>query len=85
MYKVVFTHQATKSFQKLPHHIALQVRKKLAQVAVDPFAQHSSVTKLQNRPGYRLRIGDWRVIYDLRKEELVVLVLKIASRGEVYQ
>jgi mRNA interferase RelE/StbE len=85
MYDVVFTRQAAKSFQKLPRSIALRVREKLAEVAADPFAQHRAVTKLQNRPGYRLRIGDWRVIYDLQKEELVVIVLKIAPRGEVYR
>lgn len=85
MYKVVFTRHATKSFQKLPRQIALQIREKLAQVAADPFAQHPAVTKLQNRPGYRLRVGDWRVIYDLQKEELIILVLKIAPRGKVYR
>ncbi|MBE7467751.1 MAG: type II toxin-antitoxin system RelE/ParE family toxin [Anaerolineae bacterium] len=85
MYKIVFTRQASKSFQKLPQHVAVQIREKLAQVAIDPFAQHPFVTKLQNRPGYRLRAGDWRVIYDLQKEELMILVLKIASRGEVYR
>jgi mRNA interferase RelE/StbE len=85
MYKIVFTRQATKSFQKLPRTIALQIREKLAQVATDPFAQHPAVTKLQNRPGYRIRVGDWRVLYELQQEELIILVLKIGSRGEVYR
>jgi len=40
---------------------------------------------MQNRDGYRLRVGDWRVIYDIQKEKVVILVLKIASRGEVYR
>ena len=41
--------------------------------------------KLQNRSGYRLRISDWRVIYEIRNDDLVILVLKIAQRGEVYR
>ena len=52
---------------------------------MDPYAQHPEVTKLQNRPGYRLRVGDWRVIYETEKEELVVLVLTIGTRGSAYR
>ncbi|MBC8229087.1 type II toxin-antitoxin system RelE/ParE family toxin [bacterium] len=48
-------------------------------------AKYSNVTKLQNRPGYRLRVGDWRVIYDIREEELIILVLNVGSRGEIYR
>jgi mRNA interferase RelE/StbE len=45
----------------------------------------NNVTKLQNRDGFRLRIGDWRVIYEVQDQQLVILVLKIGSRGEVYR
>jgi mRNA interferase RelE/StbE len=71
--------------QKMPRDIGRSIRQKLDQIAVDPFAPHSGVAKLQNREGYRLRIGDWRVIYDIQKEKVVILVVKIASRGEVYR
>jgi mRNA interferase RelE/StbE len=71
--------------QKMPHEMASLVREKLQDIARDPFAYHPNVTRLQNRDGYRLRAGDWRVIYDVQKEEVVILVLKIAPRGEVYQ
>jgi mRNA interferase RelE/StbE len=84
-YSIVFTRQAVRILQKMPHDIALGIRQRLDQIAVDPFAQQPGVTKLQNRDGYRLRVGDWRVIYDIQKEKLVILVLKIAPRGEVYR
>jgi len=54
-------------------------------MAMDPYARHPNVTKLQNRPGYRLRVGNWRVIYEIEEEELIILVLRIGSRGEVYR
>jgi mRNA interferase RelE/StbE len=85
VYKILFTKQAAKSLQKMPHKTALLIWEKLAQIASDPYAQHLNTTKLQERPGYRLRVGDWRVIYDIRNDELVILVLKIATRGEVYR
>lgn len=51
----------------------------------DPYATHHNVTKLVGRPGYRLRVGDWRVIYELQNQQLVMLVVKIGPRGEVYE
>ena len=85
MYRIVFTKQADKALRKMPRNIALQIRKRLDRIASDPYAKHPNVTRLQNRPGYRLRVGDWRVIYEILEDELVILVLRIASRGEVYR
>lgn len=54
-------------------------------IALDPYAPHNNVTKLVGRSGYRLRVGDWRVIYELQDEQVVMLVIKIGPRGEVYE
>lgn len=85
MYKIVFAKGAHRAFLRLPKNTAVLVRQKLEQLAVDPYAPNINVMKLQNRSGYRLRIGNWRVIYEIQNDELVILVLKIAQRGEVYR
>ncbi len=85
MYRMLFTKSADKALRKMPRDIAQRIRERLDCIAVDPYARHLDVTKLQNRPGYRLRVGDWRVIYEIEGEELVILVLKTGSRGEVYR
>lgn len=69
----------------MPHEVALLVREKLTLLAQDPFTSHPTVTKLQNREGYRLGVGDWRVIFEIHKEDVVIKVLKVAPRGEVYR
>jgi mRNA interferase RelE/StbE len=61
------------------------MRRRLDQIAKDPYAQYANVTKLQNRAGYRLRVGDWRVIYDVQEHQLVILVIKVGSRGDIYR
>ena len=85
MHRIVFSKQASKTLLRMPRNVADLIREKLDVVAKNPYGHHPNVTKLQNRPGYRLRIGDWRVIYEIQKDELIILVLKIASRGEAYR
>lgn len=85
MYKIAFTKQAYKSLRRIPKNVVDRIRIKLDQIAEDPFATHPNVTKLQNRLGHRLRIGDWRVIFEIRNEELIILVIKVGSRGDIYR
>jgi len=85
MYRILFTKSADRALRKMPRDIAQRIRERLDRIAVDPYARYPNVTRLQNRPGYRLRAGDWRVIYEIEGEELVILVLRIGSRGGVYR
>lgn len=83
MYRIAFSKRAHKALRKMPRDIAQRIRESLDLIATDPYAQHPNVTKLQNRPGYRLRVGDWRVIYETEDDKLVVLVLGIGPRGGI--
>lgn len=85
MYRVLFTKQAQRQLERAPRIVSERVRAKLRTIAEAPYETHNNVTKLQNRPGYRLRVGDWRVIYELYDGELVILIVKIAPRGEAYR
>ena len=69
----------------MPRNTAKLIREKLDVIAVNPHAEHPNAKKLQGREGYRLRVGDWRVIYKIENKQLIISVMKIASRGEVYK
>jgi len=64
VYEILFSKQADKTFRKMSRNMAVLIREKLDQLALDPYAKHNNATKLKNLPAYRLRIGDWRVIYE---------------------
>jgi mRNA interferase RelE/StbE len=85
VYNITFTTQAAKSLLKMPRHVANLIREKLAHIANDPVASIPNAKKLQDRSGYRLRVGDWRVIYEINRDEFGIIVLKIAPSGEVYR
>ncbi len=85
MYWIVFAKQADRALRKMSRNTARLIRERLDQLAEDPYARNPNLTRLQGRPGYRLRVGDWRIIYELEGDRLVILVLKIAPRGEVYR
>jgi mRNA interferase RelE/StbE len=84
MYTVQFTRQAIKALRKMPANEAALIRLKIQELALNPFAA-PNVKSLAGRPGYRLRIGDWRVIYEVAQDEQAVCILKIAQRGGVYR
>jgi mRNA interferase RelE/StbE len=62
-----------------------RIRGKIAEIATSPYDTHNNVTKLQGRNGYRLRVGDWRVLYELHDGELVLLMVDVLPCGSAYK
>jgi mRNA interferase RelE/StbE len=85
MYTVEFSKGSLKALLNMPRNTALLIRSKIDGVAQDPFAPNNNVKALQGRPGYRLRVGDWRVIYDLDNALRILAVERIAPRGGAYE
>ncbi len=84
MYQIEYTREAFKALRAMPRNVADVIRGKIEQLAADPF-DAANVKKLVGRDGYRLRVGDWRVIYQIDGQRLIVHVLAIAPRGGAYK
>ncbi|MGK9167057.1 type II toxin-antitoxin system RelE/ParE family toxin [Inquilinus limosus] len=82
MKTIIYTKAATKALARMPANTARIVRGKIEQYAADPASLANNVKKLQGRPGYRLRVGDWRVIFD--EDGRVIAILAILPRGGAY-
>lgn len=83
MHSVEYSRDALKALMRMPRNTRVLICAKVDALAVAP-AEAQNVKKLVGRPGYRLRVGDWRVIYDIEAGRLVVRVLDIGARGGVY-
>lgn len=66
----------------MPTNTAATIRAKIVQYASDPASLANNVIRLQGREGYRLRVGDWRVIF--ADDGTVMLIEAIGPRGGVY-
>jgi len=84
MYKITFSKQADKALRKMPRNTALIIAKKIKELAENP-KRMRNIKKLTDHPGYRMRVGDWRVVYMVKEEEVLIHIVKIKSRGEVYK
>ena len=69
----------------MPCNVAKRIRSKLHDLAVDPYGPNHAVTRLPGRSGYRLRVGDWRIIFEFEDDILRIVVMKVAPHGEVYR
>jgi len=81
--EIRYNKAAVKVLTKMPSNTALLIRTKIEQYASDPESLANNVKKLQGRDGYRLRVGDWRVIFD--RDGVVLDILEIGPRGSIYE
>jgi mRNA interferase RelE/StbE len=83
VWEIEYNRTALRALRKLPRNVAETIVKKVIALAANPYAPNNNATRLQGRSGYRLRVGDWRVLYELREKRLIVLDIK--PRGGAYQ
>ncbi|MGA1860481.1 type II toxin-antitoxin system RelE/ParE family toxin [Azospirillum sp. 11R-A] len=83
MYAIRYTAAALKALRRMPRNVADLIRQKVQDVAADPTTARN-VKKLKGRDGYRLRVGDWRVVYDIEDGVLVLIVIDVGPRGGIY-
>ena len=58
---------------------------KIDGLAANPFAPNNNVTALKATDGFRLRVGDWRVLYTLDTKAETMTIAAIVPRGEAYR
>lgn len=84
MYSIEFTKQAAKDITRIPKNQSINIIDRIKKLADNPYSKELDVKKLNGIEGYRLRVGTYRVIYEIHNKKLIVSVIKIQSRGNVY-
>jgi mRNA interferase RelE/StbE len=81
-YEILFSDKAFQQLKKLDRTVQERIIATLERIRIRP---EIHVTRLVGDPGYRLRIGDYRVILDIDRERLLILVLKVGHRKRIYK
>jgi mRNA interferase RelE/StbE len=85
VYEIEFTKKATKELKAIDKKIAVNLIKKIYILSKDPYAKVLDIKKLKGiKNVYRLRYREYRVIYEINNNKLVITIIKVGARGGVY-
>ena len=82
-YELIFKQSVAKDLRAIPSKDIARILKRIEALKVEP--RPAGVEKLSGQQKYRIRQGVYRIIYEIRGFELVIVVVKIGHRREVYR
>lgn len=80
-YEIIFSDRALEQLKKMEKNVQERIIAVLERIRIRP---ETYVTKLVGDPGYKLRVGDYRVIMDIDNKILRILILKVGHRKNIY-
>ena len=82
-YRLTFKKSVTKDFRLIPKDDVRRILKRIEALADDP--RPMGCEKLSGQERFRVRQGVYRIVYEIQDEELVIVVVKVGDRREVYR
>jgi len=81
VWQVVWSEKSVKQLKKLDKKNARIIRDRVLEIRDDPY---KTANRLVNVDLYSLRIGQYRIIFGLKREQLIIFALGVAKRGRIY-
>ena len=82
-YKIEFKRSVEKDLRRIPERDQVKILKRIERLATEP--RPSDCKKLTGGDRYRLRQGNYRILYEILDELLIVVVVKVGGRKSVYE
>ena len=83
-YNLEFTTSALRELRSLDPQVQQRITAKITRLCDDPFP--SGIKKMQEPPGhFRIRVGDYRIVYRVDGRRVVIVIVRIGHRREVYR
>lgn len=84
MYQIIVKKSALKELDNIPKQFRIKILVTIEELAIDP--RPNGVRKLESYADtYRVRVGNYRVVYQIEGQKLLINVVKIADRKEAYR
>lgn len=84
-YALVIKPQAKKKLQSLSRVERVRIAEHIQLLGLNPDDPVLDIKKLVGEPYYRMRVGNWRVIFDRQDEVRIIAIEKIKARGDAYK
>lgn len=84
-YVLVVKQQAKKKIQSLSRVDRVRITEHLRLLGLNPDDPELDIKKMVGEPYYRLRVGNWRIIFDRQDEVRIIAIEKIKARGDAYK
>ncbi len=85
MYQLKYRRQARNYLARLPFNIKTRIVNKLHELKRNPDDPSIHVDKIKGGVGFRIRVGPLRIIYIRHEDQLIIEVVKIRPRGDIYK
>lgn len=82
--EVVYSRDARQQLRRMPANDAVRIMDKVDQLAADPLGSNPNASPLKGG-GFRLRVGDWRVLYEFDTDANQVQIAAVLPRGKAYR
>jgi mRNA interferase RelE/StbE len=82
-FEVIFKQSVAKDLRPIPKKEVARILKRIEALKVIP--RPPGVEKLSSQELYRIRQGVYRILYEIKNEELIIIVVKIGHRRDVYR
>ncbi|HEY1645100.1 MAG TPA: type II toxin-antitoxin system RelE/ParE family toxin [Candidatus Saccharimonadales bacterium] len=82
-FEVEFKKSALKELKKLPKQSGVRILKAIDKLSLNPRA--GNVRGMVGVKSWRLKVGDYRVIYDINDQKLTILIIRVRHRKDVYR
>ncbi len=79
-FKIIWDKKADRDLERLEINLARRIILKIRELSEDPFSKE--IKKLQGESSYRIRVGNYRVIFDIIRD--TIIILKIGHRKNIY-
>lgn len=85
-WKIFFQKSAHKEYQKLPKKIRAKIDEALSILSINPLSELLNFKKIKGKDNhFRIRVGDYRIVYTPQNDRLIVRIIRVGHRKDVYK
>jgi len=85
MYTIIFKSSALKELEQFPKQVVKRIVPAIDKLAIDPRPTGVKKLKGSNEDLYRIRVGDYRVLYTVKDIIRIVTIIRVGNRKDIYK